>query len=102
MKARAQIEIAPIGGMGNPTKRTNTMSLFKLNIVDGRVTAEQTILDKDGKEKALKGEPSRIDADTYEAIGQAAIVVARSVGEHDDAVRLHRDAAGHDSKTLAA
>lgn len=77
-------------------------SLFKLNIIDGRVIAEQTIQDKDGKDKALTGEPARIDADVYEAIGQAAIVVARSVGEHDDAVRLHRDAAGHDSKTLAA
>lgn len=78
-------------------------SLFNLVYdTDGRVSAEQTITDADGKPKALKGDVSRIDADAYNNIGRIAVDVARRIAEHDDIIRERKEAAGHDSKVLAA
>lgn len=78
-------------------------SLFNLVYdSDGRVSAEQTITDADGKPKALKGDVSRIDIDAYNNIGNIVVDVARRVAEHDDIIRERKEAAGHDSKVLAA
>lgn len=78
-------------------------SIFRLATdKDGRVLAEQTIKDKDGKDSTLKGEVARIDATAWENVGNIALDVARNVAEHTEAYETHKQAAGHESKVLAA